>query len=79
MLKEFECRDCKKDTFRDEYYMVHNHLWDACVNEKCMLCIACLETRFGRELNSDDFTTAPINYRFPKSKLLEDRMKKINE
>ena len=79
MLKEFECRDCKKDTFRDEYYMVHNHIWNACVNDKCMLCITCLETRLGRELNSYDFTTAPINYIFDKSVILRDRMSKRYE
>lgn len=61
MYKEFECVDCNKNTFQDEYYMVHDELWNKHFEGKGMLCISCLETRVGRELNADDFTDAPVN------------------
>lgn len=47
----------------DEYYMIHDHLWDSLTLKAHdgMLCIGCLETRLGRELTAVDFTDAPIN------------------
>lgn len=63
------CRDCGTETLptawdrRAEYYMVHDHLWQAAgmgAVDGC-LCIGCLEARLGRELAPDDFTDAPVN------------------
>lgn len=41
-----------------------------------MLCIGCLEHRLGRELEADDFSDAPINWRFDfrRSERFEDRL-----
>lgn len=62
MLKEFECKDCGKNTFHNEYYMVNDDIWHKCVpDKKGMLCIACLESRLGRELNAEDFPDVGIN------------------
>ncbi len=60
-LSAFVCLDCKVDTSQiDEYYMVSDKVWNS-VCEAGMLCIGCLETRVGRELNKDDFTECPLN------------------
>lgn len=42
--------------------MIHNELWSR-INPKIsgMLCLVCLETRLGRALHRDDFTSAPVN------------------
>lgn len=83
MNKEFECLDCKKNTFHDEYYMVHDELWNKHVKGKGMLCIACLESRIGRELNSSDFPNIIINdvgtVPWKVSDLLTKRIKNKNE
>jgi len=58
------CVDCAVNTIAiDEYYMVHDHLWERAgmATDGGMLCIACLETRLGRDLKRTDFTDAPIN------------------
>jgi hypothetical protein len=68
------CKDCGMDTTpssngqrgfrykgRWEYYMVHNSVWAAAGMRDGFLCIGCLETRLGRELNRDDFPDMPIN------------------
>lgn len=62
--KLFVCLDCQVNTSDiNEYYMVHNHIWNRIVPEGSgMLCIGCLETRLGRELNFGDFTDALINH-----------------
>jgi hypothetical protein len=64
------CVGCHRDTGYsrargglDEWYMVHNELWAAAgmTPDGGCLCIECLERRLGRQLNRDDFTSAPIN------------------
>lgn len=63
--KEFECVDCEVNThFINEYYMVQFELWNSVTihQNSGMLCIGCLEDRLGRELTTEDFIEAPINY-----------------
>lgn len=61
VVRAWECWDCGGCT-RDDYYMVHDHLWDSAgVPEITMLHRKCLEKRLGRPLNADDFTTETIN------------------
>ncbi len=59
---DFLCLDCKHDTFRNEYYMLHDAVWQA-ANPKSrgMLCIGCLERRIDRRLCPHDFVDAAIN------------------
>jgi hypothetical protein len=48
----------------DEYYMVHDGLWDVATEDfggDGMLCVGCLENRIGGKLVASDFTDAPIN------------------
>lgn len=76
--KAFACLDCGKDTGKmGEYYMVKHELWRM-INPQItgMLCIGCLEHRFGRKLIHLDFLYAPINF-FPdqyRSKRLLSRL-----
>lgn len=76
--KEFLCLDCGYNTFRDEYYMVHDEIWLSVVPQRVgMLCIGCLELRLGWMLKKTDFTDAPINWiegGFVKSQRLIDRL-----
>jgi hypothetical protein len=64
---DMHCVDCGVDTDEiDEFYMVHDHIWDVAVpvqsdRDNRVLCVGCLETRIGRELSADDFTDAPVN------------------
>jgi hypothetical protein len=61
------CHDCHTETLstapgvRTEYYMVHDHIWEAAGMTRGYLCIGCLEHRLGRELHRGDFTHAEIN------------------
>lgn len=73
-LKRFLCRDCRFNTFDDEYYMVKDTVWKAAKmrSNNGMLCIGCLETRLGRRLMAADFIGAPINFIFPSSKRLQE-------
>lgn len=73
---QFECLDCSVNTcFIDEYYMVFDEVWLlANPARKGMLCIRCLEKRIGRELVSNDFTGAPVNFLPPYSNLLTSRL-----
>lgn len=66
MYPEFDCVDCGVSTFHGQYYMVHDHLWQQAGMEYDggMLCILCLESRLGRLLVREDFTSAPVNYMF---------------
>ena len=66
MYPEFDCVDCKSSTFNGQYYMVHDHIWQEAGMDPDggMLCILCLESRLGRLLVREDFTSAPINYMF---------------
>ena len=65
-LKIFGCMGCGVCTI-DEYYMVHNHIWEAALlpsdadSKYEMLCIACIESRLNRKLHGKDFTDAPVN------------------
>ncbi|QFG12256.1 Hypothetical Protein OBI_RACECAR_152 [Arthrobacter phage Racecar] len=63
-FKEFECMDCPVNThYIHEYYMVQFDLWYSVVpSGEGMLCIGCLEDRLGRELTTEDFIEAPVNY-----------------
>lgn len=61
-MARFACQDCPTDTEADNYYMVHNELWEkAHPHGHGMLCLPCLQTRVGRRLTLSDFTSAPIN------------------
>ena len=45
-----------------EYYMVHDHVWQAAqAPERGYLCIGCLETRLGRQLQRGDSLAMPLN------------------
>lgn len=59
----FDCHDCGVNTWEiQEYYMIHNHLWEIHGVKIGMLCVGCLEERFGRQLRPTDFTLVPINW-----------------
>lgn len=66
--------DCGVDTGKiHEYYFIHTALWLSVVtNITGMLCIGCLETRLGRELQPSDFTSAHINN--PKGNMMSVRL-----
>lgn len=53
------CGCCTKKV--GEYYMVHCHIWRQVYEGVRFLCVACVETRLGRELSPEDFTDAPLN------------------
>lgn len=75
--KVFACVDCSVCTHEiDEYYMVHDHLWEKAGMTFGMLCIGCLETRLGRRLNSRDFPRYPVNHgsMFQRSERLKSRL-----
>ena len=78
-LQPFICVDCTANTYHDdEYYMVHDHVWEedaSMAKDGGMLCIGCLESRIRRRLTADDFTNAPVNFIFPQSARLADRLK----
>lgn len=71
----FHCIDCGDCTVeKQEYYMVKRSIWrDAVPEHKGMLCISCLETRMGRELNREDFLLVPVNLSARHSDLLMKR------
>jgi len=79
--KKFLCLDCRVDTGKiGEFYFVYSHIWHDAVGSYCgMLCIGCLESRIGRELDSRDFTSAYINsISFsPKSDRLLGRLTRV--
>ena len=71
------CHDCGHDTDAlGEYYMLNDELWsDAIAGDYAhMLCIGCLEARFGRRLAPMDFNGAPVNAPYGKSLRLRSRM-----
>jgi hypothetical protein len=76
VYEQFACLDCTDNTHdTNEYYMVHDHIWDGVVSGHGMLCIGCLEKRLGRRLNADDFTAAPVNHGFTRqSERLQSRL-----
>jgi hypothetical protein len=56
------CHDCKDCTLCiEEYYMVHDSMWERHGVDLDMLCIGCLEKRIGRILKKTDFTKYPVN------------------
>ena len=55
------CGDCGIFTIDENYYMVHDSIWERYGNGKGMLCIKCLEKRMHRKLTRSDFTTCPFN------------------
>lgn len=67
LIERFSCQDCGHDTaLMGEYYMVQKEVWhEATVKydgfKPYMLCIGCLESRLGRMLDKNDFTTASVN------------------
>jgi hypothetical protein len=73
-MTDWDCAECGTST-REEYYMVHDYLWEAYGREP-FLCIGCLEDRMGRELWSGDFTHWPINNvnQWEKSDRLMERL-----
>lgn len=76
-LLAFTCLDCKDNTFiKQEYYMLHDHVWLSAAGKYEMLCISCFEKRLGRVLISKDFVNMPINFgsMFPQSDLLCSRI-----
>lgn len=72
------CQGCGVDTDKiDEYYMVQFDLWKIFVPkefQRQVLCIGCLEGYLGRQLVSEDFIEAPVNYTSDKSERLLNRM-----
>jgi hypothetical protein len=56
---DFSCADCGYDY--DEYYMVHDDIWQTHGVGDGMLCIGCLEKRLGRQLCRQDFTGGTID------------------
>ena len=63
LAKVQRCKDCRVDVRQlGEWYMVHDHTWaQAGTCQRGYLCIGCLETRIGRQLNAADFTDVPVN------------------
>ena len=56
-LGAFDCVDCGLNTLdKNEYYMVHDAIWDIFGAQDGMLCVGCLERRLKRKLKSSDFT-----------------------
>ena len=73
----FRCQGCGCNTLHiQEYYMVLQSVWLRAAKLKSgMLCIGCLETRLGRELERSDFIDAPVNQGiFPMSARLASRI-----
>lgn len=72
------CMGCGVDTDAiDEYYMVQFEIWKTSVPkwaQRGILCIGCLEDRVGRELTTEDFIEAPVNYTLDKSERLLSRL-----
>lgn len=60
----WDCLDCGVDTDEiKENYMVTEDVWlTAHPDDDGKLCIGCLEARLGRQLTTEDFTKALINY-----------------
>lgn len=57
---DWSCADCGQDT-RDEYYTVHDWIWEQYGAGDGDLCIGCLEERAGWELDASDFPHWLIN------------------
>ena len=60
--KMYACADCGINTSdNNNYYMIHNKLWEQYGAKQDILCFKCLEKRMGRKLKYTDFNDAPIN------------------
>lgn len=60
IFNNFLCADCKVDTqLIGEYYMLKNEVWKMIVkkNEKCMLCIGCVEERLAKKFGKPSMLT----------------------
>lgn len=81
-MHKFPCHDCGYDTFRDEYYMVLDGIWNEAVKDNVeFLCIGCLESRLSRKLTPKDFDkNLPVNTLdwFPMSDRLKNRLGYLN-
>lgn len=77
-IRLFTCAECRVNTLEiNEYYMVQFDIWKTVVPahiQREVLCIGCLESLLGRELTTEDFIEAPINYRGPRSERLQNRL-----
>ena len=65
-IQSDECMDCHKKIKgnTEDYYMVHDEIWEEGVQSKDrikLLCLDCLEKRLRRKLKVEDFTDYPIN------------------
>jgi len=62
---KFICLDCGVDTGRiGEFYMLHDDVWLSVVPDSLgMLCVGCIESRLGRQLQSSDFNNSFVNNR----------------
>ena len=65
------CNLCGKDVFKYplDYFMVKDEIWnEICDNDYVssdyVLCRHCAEEILGRELTDEDFTNAPVNYKY---------------
>lgn len=61
--KKFLCLDCKVDTGKiGEHYMLVDSTWNLTgLGKYGMLCVADVEARIGRKLNSADFNNSYLN------------------
>jgi hypothetical protein len=61
--RKWLCLDCCVDTGKaNEHYFINTDLWMKVVGSIVgMLCVGCLETRIGRQLNKSDFPDVTIN------------------
>lgn len=64
----FVCLDCGANTTHiNEYYMLEDDVWFDALKARDrngMLCIACVENRLGRQLQTEDFARVPLNFAF---------------
>lgn len=77
-MTDWDCAICGSDT-QLEYYMVHDEIWKQ-FGVDPLLCLGCLESRMGRELDSSDFTDCLLNevdMGWDKSPRLVDRLERI--
>jgi hypothetical protein len=57
-----KCIDCGKNAQTgEEYFMVHDQLWEKYGAGNELLCISCFEKRMGRKLKSDDLQGVFVN------------------
>lgn len=72
------CRDCSLNCIDlNEFYMVHDEIWNSAANPWDILCLYCLEHRLDRVLVPEDFKKERINTdlkKYPKSDRLLERM-----